>query len=220
MGEELCFTFQSVVSTKTHLVKYVEVSFILVLTYNTGLEIKEKYVYETFINFSHFTSIHCQKKLNHTHTQIYYISQVRMNQTVSFIYLIEILPVIWQYYTHVTERLCSPFPGGSWIFSPHPVLLRDWTGSLRICPETIHTNYWIKLFPWTYRFLKTMARILSCVNFKLWMECHTAAVLTKRLELLLRTVFAFPKASNKGLDSNITSLTRCKIIKIKIKTMT
>lgn len=153
-------------------------------------------------------------------TQIYYISQVRMNQTVSFIYLIEILPVIWQYYTHVTERLCSPFPGGSWIFSPHPVLLRDWTGSLRICPEIIHTNYWIKLFPWTYRFLKTMARILSCVNFKLWMECHTAAVLTKRLELLLRTVFAFPKASNKGLDSNITSLTRCKIIKIKIKTMT
>lgn len=218
MGEELCFTFQSVVSTKTHLVKYVEVSFILVLTYNTGLEIKEKYVYETFINFSHFTSIHCQKKLNHT--QIYYISQVRMNQTVSFIYLIEILPVIWQYYTHVTERLCSPFPGGSWIFSPHPVLLRDWTGSLHICPETIHTNYWIKLFPWTYRFLKTMARILSCVNFKLWMECHTAAVLTKRLELLLRTVFAFPKASNKGLDSNITSLTRCKIIKINIKTMT
>lgn len=143
-----------------------------------------------------------------------------MNQTVSFIYLIEILPVIWQYYTHVTERLCSPFPGGSWIFSPHPVLLRDWTGSLRICPETIHTNYWIKLFPWTYRLLKTMARILSCVNFKLWMECHTAAVLTKRLELLLRTVFAFPKASNKGLDSNITSLTRCKIIKIKTKTMT
>lgn len=220
MGEELCFTFQSVVSTKTHLVKYVEVSFILVLTYNTGLENIEKYVYETYINFSHFTSIHCQKKLNHTQTQIYYISQVRMNQTVSFIYLIEILRVIWQYYTHVTERLCSPFPGGSWIFSPHPVLLRDWTGSLRICPETIHTNYWIKLFPWTYRLLKTMARILSCVNFKLWMECHTAAVLTKRLELLLRTVFAFPKASNKGLDSNITSLTRCKIIKIKIKTMT
>lgn len=96
-----------------------------------------------------------------------------MNQSVSFIYLIEILRVIWQYYTHVTERLCSPFPGGSWIFSPHLVLLRDWTGSLRICPETIHTNYWIKLFPWTYRFLKTMARILSCVNFKLWISRST-----------------------------------------------
>lgn len=157
-------------------------------------------MYETYINFSHFTSIHCQKKLNHT-------------QTHKFITFLKL-----EYYTHVTERLCSPFPGGSWIFSPHPVLLRDWTGSLRICPETIHTNYWIKLFPWTYRLLKTMARILSCVNFKLWMECHTAAVLTKRLELLLRTVFAFPKASNKGLDSNITSLTRCKIIKIKTMT--
>lgn len=38
-----------------------------------------------------------------------------------------------------------------------------------------------------------------------------AQVLTKRLELLLRTVFAFPKASNKGLDSSITSLTLCNI---------
>ena len=30
--------------------------------------------------------------------------------------------------------------------------------------------------------------------------------LTNLLELLFRTVFAFPKASNKGLDSRMTSL--------------
>lgn len=33
--------------------------------------------------------------------------------------------------------------------------------------------------------------------------------LTKRLELLLRTVLALPKASSRGLDSRITFLTRC-----------
>lgn len=33
-----------------------------------------------------------------------------------------------------------------------------------------------------------------------------AFVLTKRDELLFRTVLAFPKASNKGLDSKIISL--------------
>lgn len=88
MGEELCFTFQSVVSTKTHLVKYVEVSFILVLTYNTGLEIKEKYVYETFINFSHFTTIHCQKKLNHTQTHKF-ITFLKLEWIKLFLYLLD-----------------------------------------------------------------------------------------------------------------------------------
>lgn len=58
-----------------------------------------------------------------------------MKQIVSFIYLTEILHVIWQNYLHVIKRLYSPFPGGSWIFYPHLVLLRDWTGSLHICPE-------------------------------------------------------------------------------------
>ena len=33
--------------------------------------------------------------------------------------------------------------------------------------------------------------------------------LTNLLELLFRTVLAFPKASNRGFDSKITSLTFC-----------
>lgn len=72
MGEELCFTFQSVVSTKTHLVKYVEVSFILVLTYNTGLE--NMYMKLTLIFLILHQFIVKRNLTTHKHTNLLHFS--------------------------------------------------------------------------------------------------------------------------------------------------